>query len=149
MKKLILFTFAVFMSGMFNSAVAQTTDRNAIQYYVPPTQDGVNIFEPSFTTDVEFDGIQVRIGGSNTLQFQGISHDNDAENLPGLETNFNLATSNLDFDVALAPGMRMHLRTYLSSQHHTEAYVKGGYLQIDRLDFIEEGLWSDLMDHML
>jgi hypothetical protein len=42
----------------------------------------------------------------------------------------------------------MHLRTYLSSQHHTEAYVKGGYLQIDRLDFIEEGLWSDLMDHM-
>jgi hypothetical protein len=57
MKKLILFTFAVFMSGMFNSAVAQTTDRNAIQYYVPPTQDGVNIFEPSFTTDVEFDGI--------------------------------------------------------------------------------------------
>jgi hypothetical protein len=148
MKKLILFTFAVFMSGMFNSAVAQTTDRNAIQYYVPPTQDGVNIFEPSFTTDVEFDGIQVRIGGSNTLQFQGISHDNDAENLPGLETNFNLATSNLDFDVALAPGMRMHLRTYLSSQHHTEAYVKGGYLQIDRLDFIEEGFLSGVMDHM-
>ena len=42
----------------------------------------------------------------------------------------------------------MHLRTYLSSRHHPEPYVKGGYLQIDNLDFIKEGLASDLMKNV-
>lgn len=42
----------------------------------------------------------------------------------------------------------MHLRTYLSSQHHEETWVKGGYLQIDKLDFISEGFAEDLMEHI-
>ncbi len=65
-----------------------------------------------------------------------------------MESNFNLATSNLDLDVALANGVRMHLRTYLSSQNHNEAYVKGGYLQVDRLDFIQEDFLGGLMDKL-
>ncbi|MDR9364564.1 MAG: hypothetical protein RI575_04465 [Balneolaceae bacterium] len=130
----------------------QAQDSRDLQYYVAPDQTGLNEFEAPFTTDIDFDGVNVRLGGSNTLQFQGISHENsitDMENrgyLPELENNFNLATSNLDFDVALDNGLRMHLRTYLSSQHHPEAWVKGGYLQIDRLDFIREGLAENLMD---
>jgi hypothetical protein len=40
----------------------------------------------------------------------------------------------------------MHLRTYLSSRHHNEAYVKGGYIQMDKLDFIKEGFLSDIME---
>lgn len=40
----------------------------------------------------------------------------------------------------------MHLRTYLSSRHHPEPYVKGGYMQVDRLDFIQEGFMDNLMD---
>ncbi len=130
-----------FMAG---SAFAQF-DRD-LQYYTYPDQRGLNQFEAPFQTDVEFDGLNVRIGGANTLQFQGLTHDNAAGDLTELGTNFNLATSNLDLDVALAEGLRMHLRTYLTSQHHTEAYVKSGYMQIDRLDFIKEGLLSDLMD---
>jgi len=39
----------------------------------------------------------------------------------------------------------MHLRTYLSSRHHNEAYVKGGYIQIDKLDFIKKDFMSELM----
>ena len=150
----------VLIGAMSSTSLAQ--DRNDIQYYTPPTKAGLNQFEAPFTTDKEFDGIQVRLGGSNTLQFQGISHENagayvsgfdDSGNpimseLPNLENNFNLATSNLDFDVALAGGLRMHLRTYLSSRHHAEAWVKGGYLQIDRLDFIQEDFLGDLMDHL-
>ena len=54
----------------------------------------------------------------------------------------------MDLDVALAKGVRMHLRTYLSSRHHPEPYVKGGYFQIDNLDFIKEGLASDLMKNV-
>lgn len=131
---------------MAGSAFAQQ-DRS-MQYFTYPDQRGVNQFEAPFNTDVDFDGVKVRIGGSNALQFQGITHDNDAGSLTDLQSNFNLATSNLDLDVALAAGLRMHLRTYLSSQHHTETYVKGGYLQIDRLDFIEEGFMSELMDNV-
>ena len=42
---------------------SQAQDRNDIQYYVPPTQDGLNEFEAPFTTDKEFDGVEVRLGG--------------------------------------------------------------------------------------
>ncbi|SMO80784.1 hypothetical protein [Gracilimonas mengyeensis] len=145
--KYITAMLLTFVLGAFLSTV-HAQERNDIQYYTPPTQAGLNEFESPFTTDKEFQGFQVRIGGANTLQFQGISHDNDAGDLADLENNFNLATSNLDLDVALAPGMRMHLRTYLSSQHHTETYVKGGYLQIDSFDFIEEGFLAGLSDHV-
>jgi len=133
--------------SMFSN-LSQAQDRNDIQYYAPPTKASINVFEAPFTTDVKFDGVYLRVGGSNTLQFQGLRQENDLNSLTELQTNFNLATSNLDLDVALAPGMRMHLRTYLSSQHHSEAWVKGGYLQIDSFDFIEEGFLSSLSDNI-
>lgn len=148
MKTLTTTLTFIFLFSMWGLGLqAQDNDRD-LQYFVSPDQTGLNEFESPFTTDVEFDGLEVRIGGSNTLQFQGISHENDAGDLADLESNFNLATSNLDLDVALAPGLRMHLRTYLSSQHHPEAYVKGGYLQMDTFDFIEEGFLSGLSDHV-
>lgn len=137
---LFLLSFFVVAGSVF---AQQSRD---LQYYTNPDQRGLNQFEAPFTTDVKFDGLNVRIGGSNTLQFQGLRHDNDAGSLSDLQSNFNLATSNLDLDVALASGLRMHLRTYLSSQHHPEAWVKGGYLQIDRLDFIQKDFLSSLMD---
>ena len=146
--KYITTSLLAFVLVVFSATNLLAQERNNIQYFVPATKAGLNVFEAPFTTDKTFDGVYVRIGGSNALQFQGISHDNDAGNLPDLENNFNLATSNLDLDVALAPGMRMHLRTYLSSQHHTETYVKGGYLQIDSFDFIEEGFLSSLSDNI-
>lgn len=149
-KYLSLFLLSFFV--MAGSVFAQQS--RELQYFTNPDQTGLNQFEAPFTTDVDFDGVQVRIGGSNALQFQGLSQDNDFSDpdspnyLPDLESNFNLATSNLDLDVALERGLRMHLRTYLTSQHHNETYVKSGYMQVDRLDFISEGLASDLMDHL-
>jgi hypothetical protein len=119
-----------------------------MQYFRYPDQRGLNVFEAPFYTDVVFDGLNVRIGGANTIQFQGLSQDNDAGSLFDLESNFNLATSNLDLDVALANGLSMHLRTYLSSENHPQPFVKGGYMQVDRLDFISEGFLSGLMDHV-
>ncbi|WP_232778329.1 hypothetical protein [Salegentibacter sediminis] len=113
-----------------------------------PDLRGINDFEAPKDTETYFDGVQVRVGGASTIQFQSLEHENDLNTLPELEGNFNLATANLDLDVLLYDGVRMHLRTYLSSQHHTEAYVKGGYIQIDKLDFISEGFAQGLMDHM-
>ncbi|MCH8547227.1 MAG: hypothetical protein LAT80_00025 [Balneolaceae bacterium] len=95
---------------------------------------------------MEFDGVKVRIGGANTLQFQGLSHENSGAEIFEIGPNFNLATSNLDIDVQLHRGLRMHLRTYLSSRHHSQPYVKGGYMQVDRLDFIQDGFMEELMD---
>jgi len=117
--------------------------------------NGVTQFEPKKDTTSNFDGLKVRIGGASTLQFQALDHKNAAVsptgediNLIKIGDNFNLATANLDLDVHLAPGLQMHLRTYLSSRHHPEPYVKGGYIQIDKLDFISEGLLENLMNKM-
>ncbi len=126
---------------------AKAQQERDLQYYRSPDQAGLNVFESPVTTDVEFDGVRVRIGGSNTLQFQALGHENSGTvEIFDIGSNFNLATSNLDLDVQLHNGVRMHLRTYLSSRNHSQPYVKGGYLQVDRLDFIREGLISELMD---
>lgn len=154
---ILLLVFVVSASG----AIAQ--NMGPMQYYNANDKTGLNTFEAPKTTDVEFDGLRVRIGGSNTLQFQALTQSNagpfqtgtDPETgdpvmseLSDLAPNFNLATSNLDLDVQLHNGLRMHLRTYLSSRHHSEAWVKGGYMQVDRLDFIREGLFSNVMDRV-
>ena len=84
------------------------------------SQKGVrNWLRTSSKSVSTFDDINVRIGGSSTLQFQALSHENsDAAPLKEIGSNFNLATANLDLDVVLYDGVRMHLRTYLSSRHH-------------------------------
>lgn len=116
-----------------------------------PDQRGINEFEAKKDTTSNFDGVHVRIGGASTIQFQALDHENsETSSTPKLQeigNNFNLATANLDLDVVLYDGVRMHLRTYLSSQNHNEAYVKGGYIQIDKLDFVSKGFMKDIMDH--
>ena len=144
-KNLVLTTLLmVLFTGLHTEMNAQ--DSRDLQYYRNPGKAGLNVFETPKTTDVTFDGVKIRMGGSNTLQFQGLSHENGGAEILDIGPNFNLATSNLDVDVQLEDGVRMHLRTYMSSRHHPEPYVKGGYLQVDRLDFISEGLFADLME---
>ncbi len=117
--------------------------------YRQPDKNGINVFEAPKDTVSIFDGVKVRVGGSSTLQYQAIDHSNSgAVALKDIGYNFNLATANLDLDVALFDGIRMHLRTYLSSRHHPEPYVKGGYFQIDKLDFIREGFMEDVMKYV-
>ena len=134
------------MAGMSAPAIAQDRD---LQFWRPNDKRGINTFESTKLDTVEYDGLRVRIGGANTLQFQALEASNSgAVEIFELGPNFNLATSNLDIDVQLYPGLRMHLRTYLSSRHHSQPYVKGGYMQVDRLDFIQPGFLSSLMDNV-
>lgn len=135
---------------------AQSDKNREMQYFRYPDQRGINVFEtPKYAT--EFTGLKVLIGGASTIQYQGLAQSNDAlfvgdgngknvNELKELEKNFNLATANFDLDVQLYDGVRLHLRTYLSSRHHNEPYVKGGYLQIDKLGFIKEGFLDNAMD---
>jgi hypothetical protein len=110
-------------------------------------KDGVVYFEDLKTNKVEFDGVKVRVGGGFTQQFQSLDHSNSgAEPLYNLAPGFNLATANLNLDVALAQGVRLNLVTYLSSRHHPEAWVKGGYIQFDELPFLESDFFDALME---
>ncbi len=146
--KTITITLSVLLMSLFLvDASANAQQSRDLQYFRAPDQTGLNIFESPKTTNVEFDGVRVRLGGANTLQFQALDHENSgAVEIFNIGPNFNLATSNLDIDVQLHRGLRMHLRTYLSSRHHAQPYVKGGYMQVDRLDFIQDGFMDELMD---
>ncbi|MBO6524696.1 MAG: hypothetical protein JJ971_12775 [Balneolaceae bacterium] len=137
---------AVFIMAMLFVAGGLAQQTTPLQYYTTPGKASLNQFEQPKTNTVDFNGLAVRIGGDFALQFQGLTQSNSGDSLAELANNFTLPTANLNIDVQLAPGMRMHLRTYLSSRHHAEAWVKGGYLRMDQLDFIEEGFLSELME---
>lgn len=96
-----------------------------------------------------FEKVKVKVGGDFALQFQALDHSTGSEDDPlvELENNLNLPVANLNLDVFLAEGMNMHLRTYLSSRHHAEAWVKGGHLVIDKLNFISEDFLASVMQY--
>ncbi|QBO58929.1 hypothetical protein [Chryseobacterium salivictor] len=127
--------------------------------YLAPEKSSRNVFEDPKGESPAFDGIKVSVGGDFALQFQGLDHSTKAPSLgvvTGTTTpntlqvmgkDFNLPTANLDVNAYLAKGLKMHLRTYLSARHHNEAWVKGGYIQVDNLDFIKEGFAADIMKY--
>lgn len=123
--------------------------RKALQYDRLPGKPGINVFETSKEDTVKFEEMKIRVGGDFSILFQGLSQDNDlaGDTLVDLASNFSLPTANLNIDVQIADGVRMHLRTYLSSRNHPEAWVKGGYFQMDKLDFISEGFLEGIMKY--
>jgi hypothetical protein len=144
MRKILFISLLI--AGMMAPSFAQQKN---LQFWRPNDQRGLNVFETTKQDTVTWEGLTVRIGGANTLQFQALESSNSrAVEIFDLGPNFNLATSNLDIDVQLYPGLRMHLRTYLSSRHHAQPYVKGGFMQVDRLDFIQPGFLSSVMDNV-
>ena len=143
MKQFIFVLCAVFMV-MSSDLLAQ---QPRIQYFRPNDRDGVNIFETPKTDTTGFSDIKIRIGGAFAIQYQGLDHQNTAGDLVILTNNFNLPSADLDFDVQLHDGVRLHLRVYLSSRHHTETYVKGGYIQMDKLDFIKKDFLESFMKY--
>ncbi len=124
----------------------------------PYDKNGLNMFEPPKDTATTFKDVRVKVGGAFALQYQALDHENNATpvlvnnvnttELIAIGNNFNLATANLDLDVELYDGINLHLRTYLSSRHHPEPYVKGGYIQIDKLNFIRQGFLEETMKYM-
>lgn len=140
-----------------SSTVALAQQPN-IDYFRQYDQRGLNVFETPKEEASEFEGLRVRVGGAFTQQFQAISHSNNAdvvladpadpnsENLNELydiAPGFNLATANLNVDVQLAQGIRLNMITYLSARHHPEAWVKGGFIQVDQLPFGGDNSWFD------
>lgn len=82
----------------------------------------------------EFGNVNVKVGGDFAIQLQALDHEAPVE-LIELKNNFNLPTANLNLTSDLAPGVQLYINTYLSSRHHNEAWVEGGYLVLDYLPF--------------
>jgi hypothetical protein len=128
-----------------------------MQHFRPLDQRGINIFETPKSDMGGPDEFKVRIGGNFAQQFQSLDHSNNADSvaisatdptnanrLVNLGPGFNLATANLNIDAQFGDGIRMNMVTYLSARHHQEAWVKGGYIQFDKLPFNGQ-IWDDNM----
>jgi hypothetical protein len=113
---------------------------------------GLNEFESPKADSETFDKVRVNIGGHFNQSFQSLEHSNTANTtlnpaaqLLNITTGFNTAVANLYFDVHLAEGVYMNMALYLSSRHHNETWVKGGYIRFDKLPFLNIDLLDDIM----
>ena len=160
MKTQLLSTLVVFLMAVTFVAAQQPT----LQNYRPLGKGGINIFETQKDLETNFDGIKVRLGGAFTQRYQMLNHTNfytenaiatgepnpDPEMmLIDIKNGFNLAEANFNIDVQLDDGVRMELVTYLSARHHNEAWVKGGYIQFDKLPFFKSDAVDNLMEKMM
>ncbi|SHG58652.1 hypothetical protein SAMN05443549_10531 [Flavobacterium fluvii] len=153
--KTSLIAAAICLSG---NMMAQNVTFGNIQNQIKRDQRGINQFDVK-KDSVEFKGISIDLGGAFNMDFQAINSFNDQPtNFPApsditgyrlmnQENNFNLPSADMAIGAQLFDGVRVNLDVYLSSRHHNETYVKGGYLQIDKLDFIKKDFMADLMKY--
>ena len=121
-------------------------------YWRPYDKTGINLFETTKEEDpIAFEGLRFRIGAGFTQQYQNLKHENKgalnfetSNKLYPLASGFMTAQANMNIDVQLDDGIRLKLETYLSSRHHNETWVKGGYIQFDKLPFKGQ-FWTNLM----
>lgn len=104
-------------------------------------------FEEAQLKGEDFEKLNVRLGADFAMQYQLLNHHADTALIP-LGTGFNLPAANMIIESLLAPGIKVNLTTYLSSRHHNEAWVKGGYLLIDELPFLNSEGVDRLMDYL-
>ena len=120
----------------------------------PTDQTGINVFETQKTI-TEFNGLKVDIGGSFSQPYIGLSHSNSSSSLPynaassntlfPLANNFSLAMANLYLNTYLADGVTLNFTLYLASKHHNETWVKGGFVQFEKIPFIKLDLLDNIM----
>lgn len=138
MKKTLFTLIAVLFFGSISFSQVRSYD-----------QGGINKFESSKEDLVKFDKLKLKIGGSFTQSFQTLKHSSTTTANPGIVAivpGFNTANANLYFDVFLADGVTLNMTLYLASRHHYESWVKGGYIQFDKLPFLKSGLMDKVME---
>lgn len=150
------------LSGISIAPLVTQAQDAQMQFYRPNNKSGINVFETSKKDTVKFTGLKVKIGGGFTLAYQTLKASNtatpviktigsatgDVNSITPLYNGFNLPMANLIFDVQLADGIRLNLTSYLSTRHHEDTWVKGGYLQIDKMPFLHSTLVDDIMKNV-
>ncbi|HEX2967530.1 MAG TPA: hypothetical protein VHO46_00380 [Bacteroidales bacterium] len=105
-------------------------------------------FEKSYSFGEETEKPAVKVGADFAMQYQGLSHHADTARLIPLGKGITLPTANFNLDANLADGITVNLTTYLSSRHHNDTWVKGGYLFVDKLPFIKSPAITKIMDYI-
>ncbi|MDP4207739.1 MAG: hypothetical protein Q8928_02885 [Bacteroidota bacterium] len=113
----------------------------------PYDKNGINVFETPKVEGPKYEGVKLKIGGSFTESWQALKHSNTSPSakLIGIKPGFNTANANLYFDTQLEDGVSLNLTMYLSSRHHNETWVKGGYIQFDKFPFLHCALLDQVM----
>ena len=136
---------------------AQTTFGH-IQNQISRGKDGINQFDVK-KDSVKFTGLSIDLGGAFNMDFQAINSFNNQPStfalpskivgyqLMDTENNFVLPAADLSIGAQLFDGVRVNLDLYLASRHHNDTYAKGGYLQIDKLDFIKKDFLASVMKY--
>ncbi len=149
MKLKLLFIFCL--------APALVQAQQQMQYFRQNDRTGINVFETTKDDTTAFHNLHVKVGGNFEQSFQSLKDQNTAalatqtgfvgnvNSLTPLISSFDLAMANLNIDGQLADGIRVNLTLYLASRHHEETWVKGGYMQFDKLLFLHSGLIDHIM----
>lgn len=156
------------------SAFSARAQQPTLQNFRPYDKSGLNVFELPKNDTIPFTGMKVRLGLNSSFQFQNLGHENvintdtlnggyalldlsgpagkpdgiDDRTLIAISNGFNLAMANLNLDAQLYDGVHMNLVAYLSSRHHQEAWVKGGFIQFDKLTFLNSATIDNMMKYL-
>ena len=129
-----------------------------IQNRISRDQKGINVFDV-VKDSVQYEGLSVELGAAFNMDFQAINSFNDQpanfsapSNITGYrlmntENNFVLPAADMTIGAQLFDGVRVNLDIYLASRHHNDTYARGGYLQIDKLDFIKKDFLAEIMKY--
>jgi hypothetical protein len=142
----------------FSSNLQAQTTFGHIQNQISRGKDGINQFDIKKDT-AKFTGLSIDLGGAFNMDFQGINSFNDQPStfalpskivgyrLMDTENNFVLPAADMSIGAQLFDGVRVNLDLYLASRHHNDTYARGGYLQIDKLDFIKKDFLAEVMKY--
>ena len=150
MQRLAVYIFIIALSTFLPFATFAQLLQGKVPGMRPYDQTGINYFEPRKDT-LAFTGPTLRIGAGFTQEFQNLKDRNymgkgSNNGLYQLSPGFNQAMANLYTDFLLADGIHLNMTLYLSTRHHNETWVKGGYLQFDKLPFKGQ-IWQDIMKY--
>lgn len=144
--------------SIFTIVVALLVSSTMFGQFRENNKDGLNVFETP-KSEKEFNGVKTTIGGGFTQGFQTLNHTNSAQikmaGTPAVDNNglyrirpgFNLASANLILKTELADGVALNMELYLAARHHNETWVKGGFIQFDKLPFLKFDFVDNIMKY--
>ncbi len=144
----------IFFSVLGLAGMAQ---QGEMQYYRYNDKTGINVFETPKNDTTSFTRMHVKVGANFVMTYQSLADKNTAaplqqapyignvNSLESLTPGFVLPSANLSVDVQLEDGIRVSLTAYLASRHHEETWVKGGYIQFDKLLFLHSNVIDNIM----
>ncbi len=149
-RQLLTISFSIF-------GLAAMAQQGGMQYFRANDKTGINVFETKKNDTGTFTKMHVKVGANFAMTYQSLADKNTAasetqapyvgnvNSLESMTPGFVLPSANLNVDVQLEDGIRVSLTAYLASRHHEETWVKGGYIQFDKLLFLHSSFVDNLM----